>query len=267
MNEITVDVQGLGKAYHDQARGVVTAVHDLSFSCTGGEVFGLLGANGAGKTTTLRMLATLLTPTAGTATVMGHRLGPEAAAVRRAIGFYSSSTALYPRLTARETLEFFARLNGCDRSGLDRRVADAIVRFGIEAYADTRIDALSTGMRQRVSLARTVVHDPPVLIFDEPSLGLDVLSALALQQTVRDLAAEGKTILFSTHIMSEAERVCDRIAILHRARILAVGTLAELRAATGRHYLEDIFLQCIESPLESADERRTGGASPAEEQG
>ncbi|MBC8095189.1 MAG: ABC transporter ATP-binding protein [Akkermansiaceae bacterium] len=246
MNDSPVCVRDLTKVYHEEGRGEIRAVDGISFECRPGEIFGMLGANGAGKTTTLRVLATILKPTSGTATLMGHDSVTQPEAIRRNLGFYSSTTALYPRLTARETLDFFGRINGFPPSRLRERVERLIARFGISDYADARVDRLSQGMKQKVSIARTVVHDPPVLIFDEPTVGLDVLNALEMQKVIAEFRAEGKTILFSTHIMSEAEKLCDRIAIVHRGRIHACDTLANLRTASGKHYLEDIFVHCIE---------------------
>ena len=178
---------------------------------------------------------------------MGHDVAREPDLVRRNLGYFSSSTALYPRLTGRETLEFFARIGGLPRERVRKRVAELVERFGIGAYADTRVEALSQGMKQKVSIARTVVHDPPVLIFDEPTVGLDVLNALDMRKLIAELRSEGKCIVFSTHVMSEAEKLCDRIAIVHRGRIHATGTLAALREATGLHYLEDIFVHHVEA--------------------
>ncbi len=240
-----VEVEGLTKTFYDETRGEVRAVDGVDFACRPGEIFGLLGPNGAGKTTTLRLLATILKPTAGTARVMGHDIVQAPEAVRRSLGFYSSTTALYPRLTGRETLEFFARLNGYPPDRLRTRVDMLVERFGIGDYADVRVDKLSTGMKQKVSIARTVAHDPPVLVFDEPTVGLDVLNALDMQQVIAQFRDEGKAVIFSTHIMSEAERLCDRIAIIHRGRIHACDTLEGLRRATGRRYLEDIFVQVV----------------------
>jgi sodium transport system ATP-binding protein len=242
-----VEVRGLRKVFFDEARGHVRAVDGIDFECQPGEILGLLGANGAGKTTTLRMLATILRPTSGVARVMGHDVLEEPEAVRRSLGFYSASTALYPRLTARETLEFFARVNRYPEDRVQARVDDLVQRFGIVTYQGARVEKLSSGMKQKVSIARTVAHDPPVLIFDEPSIGLDVINALEMQKVVRELKEDGKAILFSTHIMSEAEKLCDRIAIIHRGIILAQGSLAELRASTGKHYLEDIFVHYVQS--------------------
>jgi len=242
MDSTRVRVQALQKSFWDESRGEVRAVDGIDFDCQPGEVFGLLGANGAGKTTTLRMLATILKPTGGSATLNGHDVLTEPEAVRRSLGFYSASTALYPRLTARETLEFFARINRYPGDQVDRRVEELIDRFGITEYAGARVEKLSSGMKQKVSIARTIVHDPPILIFDEPTVGLDVMAALEMQKVIGELRDEGKTIIFSTHIMSEAEKLCDRIGIIHRGRILALGTLEEHRQATGQHYLEDIFV-------------------------
>lgn len=240
-----VVVNQLAKTFYDEARGEIHAVQGINFDCRAGEVFGLLGANGAGKTTTLRMLSTILAPTAGSATIMGHDLAKEGEAVRRNLGFYSASTALYPRLTAKETIEFFARINQYPSEKVAERVDYLITRFGITRYSDARIDKLSSGMKQKVSIARTVAHDPPLLIFDEPTVGLDVLNALEMQDVIREFRSQGKTILFSTHIMSEAEKLCDRIAIIHNGLILACGTLEDLRQTTGAHYLEDIFVHYV----------------------
>jgi sodium transport system ATP-binding protein len=241
----TVVVRNLAKSFYDEGRGEVLAVRGIDFECRAGEIFGLLGANGAGKTTTLRMLSTILKPTAGTATVMGHDVGADPASVRKTIGFYSQSTALYPRLTARETVEFFARINQYPADRVKERVDQLIDRFGIRQYAAARVEKLSTGMKQKVSIARTVAHDPPVLIFDEPTVGLDVLNAIEMQDVIREFREQGKTIIFSTHVMSEAEKLCDRIAVINSGRILAVETLGNLRASTGMHSLEDIFVHFV----------------------
>jgi sodium transport system ATP-binding protein len=241
----SVSVRNLSKAFYDESRGEVRAVDGIDFECRAGEIFGLLGANGAGKTTTLRMLATILKPTSGSATLMGHDVTTDPEAVRRNLGFSSSTTALYARLTARETLEFFARINGWPEAGVRERVNRLIERFGIGDYADARVDKLSQGMKQKVAIARTVVHNPPVLIFDEPTVGLDVLNALEMQKVIGEFRADGKAIIFSTHIMSEAEKLCDRIAIIHQGKIHACDTLANLRTATGLHYLEDIFVRYV----------------------
>jgi sodium transport system ATP-binding protein len=245
-----VVVRNLSKTFYDEGRGEIRAVDSISFECQEGQVFGLLGANGAGKTTTLRMLSTILTPTSGTATLMGHDVVRNPEGVRKNLGFYSATTALYPRLTARETIEFFARINQYPADQVEERVEYLIKRFDLTKYADARVEKLSSGMKQKVSIARTVAHNPSVLIFDEPTVGLDVLNALDVQETISELRADGKTIIFSTHIMSEAERLCDQIAIIHGGHILASDTLAALREATGQHYLEDIFVLYVKAGQE-----------------
>lgn len=239
---LTIEVNSITRLFNERC-----AVDGISFYVEAGEVFGFLGPNGAGKTTTLRMLATVLMPTGGSAQIMGHDVVREPAQARRNLGFYSASTALYPRLTARETIEFFARINQYPPDRVPERVDYLIDRFGIAAYARARVDRLSTGMKQKVSIARTVAHDPPLLIFDEPTVGLDVLNALEMHDVIRELRAQGKTVLFSTHIMSEAEKLCDRIAIIHGGRILACDTLENLRQTTGARYLEDIFVHYARS--------------------
>ena len=243
-----VVVRQLAKTFYDESRGEVHAVQGIDFECHAGEIFGLLGANGAGKTTTLRMLSTILQPSSGSALIFGKDVASEGEAVRKSLGFYSASTALYPRLTAKETIEFFAKINQYPPEKIAERVRFLIERFGIAKYAGARIDKLSSGMKQKVSIARTVAHDPPLLIFDEPTVGLDVLNAIEMQDVIREFRDQGKTILFSTHIMSEAEKLCDRIAIINGGRILACGTLEELRRATGAHYLEDIFIYYVKGP-------------------
>jgi sodium transport system ATP-binding protein len=243
MNGPPVRTEALTKVFYDESRGEVRAVDEVDLTCSAGEILGLLGANGAGKTTTLRMLSTVLRPTDGWAWVMGHEVREAPERVRENVGFHSSTTALYPKITPRETLRFFARMNRYPANRVEERVEALIRRFQLGEYADTRVEKLSSGMKQKVSIARTVVHDPPVLIFDEPTVALDVLNALDLREIIANLRDEGKAILFSTHVMSEAEQLCDRIAIIHHGRILATGTLEELREATGLHYLEEIFVR------------------------
>jgi sodium transport system ATP-binding protein len=201
------------------------------------------------------MLSSIIAPSSGAASVLGHDVVAEPEGVRKNLGFYSASTALYPRLTARETIEFFARINQYPADRVTERVNCLIERFGITKYANSRVDRLSSGMKQKVSIARTVAHDPRIIIFDEPTVGLDVLNALDVQDSIRQLRTEGKTIIFSTHIMSEAEKLCDRIAIIHGGRILACDTLANLRIATGEHYLEDIFVNYVKNPVDSPNQK------------
>jgi sodium transport system ATP-binding protein len=241
-----IEAQQLCKVFRDKKRGVVRAVDGVSFECKPGQIYGLLGANGAGKTTTLRMLATILQPTAGTAKVAGHDVVQEPDQVRAKVGFLSTATALYSRLTAQEMVEYFGRLNGLNNGALRKRVDEIFARFEMTEFRDRRCEKLSTGMKQKVSIARTIVHDPPVMIFDEPTVGLDVMTARTIVQFVRECRDRGKTVIFSTHVMSEAEKLCDLIAIIHNGKLLAEGTLAELRARFGMEDLEDIFVKVVE---------------------
>jgi len=240
-----VEAEGLTKVFEDRKRGKVVAVEDLSFRCMPGEVYGLLGPNGAGKTTTLRMLATILRPTSGSARVAGHDVLREPGEVRRRIGFLSSETGLYPRLTPRETIRYFGRLQKVDPEELAVRVDQLIESLGIGEFADSYNDRLSTGMKQRVSIARAIVHDPPVMIFDEPAKGLDPVAAESVLSFVRKCKAEGKAVIFSTHVMSEAEKLCDRIGILYGGKLLAEGTLDELKTMTSSGSLEEAFLSMV----------------------
>ena len=247
MNEVLIEAQELVKVYPDHRGGEgVRAVDGVSFECRAGEIFGLLGLNGAGKTTTLRMLSTALSPTRGSARVNGYEVASQSREVRRSIGFLSGTTGLYHRLTAQEMITLFGELHGLSGQALASRVDEVLRAFGVDRYADQRCEKLSTGMKQKVNIARTVVHDPPVLILDEPTSGLDVLAASTTLEFVQKARDEGKCVLFSTHIMSEAERLCDRIGILHQGRIRAMGTLEELRRNSGEHYLENIFRQIVQ---------------------
>jgi sodium transport system ATP-binding protein len=241
-----IEAENLSKHFRVPRRGVVRAVDGVTFRCEPGQVYGLLGANGAGKTTTLRILATILEPTTGTARVAGHDIRRDSQRVRSSIGFLSAATALYGRLTAREMTEYFGRLHGLAGPALRRRVDDVFERLEID-FGDRRCEALSTGMKQKVSIARTLVHDPPVMIFDEPTLGLDVMTARAIVAFIRECRAHGKTVLFSTHVMSEAEKLCDTIGIIHQGRLLAEGPLAALRVRYQQRDLEEIFVCAVES--------------------
>ena len=240
-----IETHNLSKTFRDKKRGPVEAVRQLSFRAEPGRVYGLLGANGAGKTTTLRMLATILKPTDGTATVAGHDVFDAPDKVRANIGFLSTATALYDRLSARETVEYFGRLNGLRGAELDRRVDDLLERLGITEYANSRVEKLSTGMKQKVSIARTLIHDPPVMIFDEPTNGLDVMAARTIVGFIRECRDRGKTIVFSTHVMTEAEKLCDTIGIIHDGKLLAEGTLKQLQERSGQTDLEEIFVNMV----------------------
>ncbi len=240
-----IEVQQLCKHFHDKKRGQIRAVDGVSFRCQPGEIYGLLGANGAGKTTTLRMLATILEPTDGTARVAGYDVVTQAEKVRANVGFLSTATALYGRLSAQEMVEYFGRLHGLEEAVLHRRIDEIFERLEMNEFRERRCDKLSTGMKQKVSIARTLVHDPSVMIFDEPTVGLDVMTARTIVAFIRECRQQGKTVLFSTHVMSEAEKLCDRIGIIHRGRILAEGTLAQFRESYGEHDLEEIFVRVV----------------------
>ncbi|MDA2913258.1 ATP-binding cassette domain-containing protein [Acidobacteriia bacterium AH_259_A11_L15] len=242
-----IEAQELTKVFRDRKRGEIRAVDKVSFRCQPGEIYGLLGANGAGKTTTLRMLATILQPTDGTARVAGFDINREPEKVRANVGFLSTATALYGRLTAKETVEYFGRLNGLNGGALKKRIQELFALLEIGEFADRRCDKLSTGMKQKVSIARTLVHDPPVMVFDEPTVGLDVMTARTIVGFIRDCRTRGKTVIFSTHVMSEAEKLCDTIGIIHDGRILTEGALAELRSRHGLQDLEDIFVKTVEA--------------------
>src|SRR5262249_12555214 len=195
-----IHVQNLTKSFRDLRRGLVHAVSGLSFDARAGEVFGLLGPNGAGKTTAMRILCTVLRPTSGTARVAGYDIVTQPAEVRRHIGFMSMNTAIYDRMSAWEMVEYFGRLYGMEGAALQERMEDLFAKLQMNNFRDVLGAKMSTGMRQKVSIARAIVHDPPVLIFDEPTAGLDVLVGRSVMQTIEHLRELGKCILFSTHI-------------------------------------------------------------------
>jgi sodium transport system ATP-binding protein len=247
-----IHVQQLTKSYFDVRRGSFEALRSLSFHAGPGQVYGLLGPNGAGKTTALRILSTVLRPTSGWATVGGFDVSRQPEKVRRRIGFLSANTAVYDRMTGWEMVRYFGRLHGIPEEELSERMERLFERLKMNDTREVLGVKMSTGMKQKVSVARAVVHDPPVLIFDEATLGLDVLVARALLQTVAELRDQGKCIVFSTHIMREAEKLCDRIAIMYRGCILAEGTLAEVRERYREPDLEELFFQLISRHDEAA---------------
>src|SRR4051795_804750 len=202
-----IQVNHLYKSFHDLRRGEVHAVEDVSFEAKPGEVFGLLGPNGAGKTTTLRILCTVLKPTGGSATVAGFDVVRDAGAVRHHIGFLSANTGVYERMTAREMVAYYGRLHGLHGDRLQKRIDELFDRLAMNDFRDVMGGKLSTGMKQKVSIARALVHDPPVLIFDEPTAGLDVLVERAVLRQIAALRDAGKCVLFSTHIMREVEKL------------------------------------------------------------
>jgi sodium transport system ATP-binding protein len=241
-----IETRKLGKRFYDKKRGEIHAVDGVSFRCEPGRIYGLLGANGAGKTTTLRMLATILEPTEGSATVAGFDVATQAEDVRRNVGFLSTATALYGRLTAVEIVRYFGRLHGMDDAAISKRADAIFARLEMNDFRDRRCDKLSTGMKQKVSIARTLIHDPSVMIFDEPTLGLDVMAARTIVGFIRECRDQGKTVVFSTHVMSEVEKLCDTIGIIDKGRLLVEGSLEELRGRYRQTDLEEIFVQVVE---------------------
>lgn len=240
-----IHVRELTKTYTDLRRGQFVAVAGVQFDALPGQIYGLLGPNGAGKTTVLRILSTVLKPTGGSVTVNGFNVVTQPGLVRRQIGFVSTNTAVYDRMTACEMVEYFGRLYGLLEDELKARIEGIFTRLKMQEFRDVLGAKMSTGMRQKVSIARALVHDPPVLVFDEATVGLDVLSGRALLRTIAELRDFGKCIVFSTHIMREAEKLCDRIAIMHRGHILSEGSLAQLRERHGENDLEELFFQLI----------------------
>lgn len=255
-----IHVSELTKFYADLRRGKFVALNGITFDAWEGQIYGLLGPNGAGKTTALRILSTVLRPSGGSAKVNGFDVLTQPAQVRRQIGFVSTNTAIYDRMTAWEMVEYFGRLHGMEPELLRDRMEELFARLQMNEIRDLLGSKMSTGMKQKVSIARAIVHDPPVVIFDEATVGLDVLVARALLKTVAELREHGKCIVFSTHIMREAEKLCDRIAIIHRGSILAEGSLEELHEQHHERDLEELFFKLISQHDEEAGSRQQAAA-------
>lgn len=228
-------------------RGEVRAVDGVAFTARDGEITGLLGPNGAGKTTLLRMLATLMIPDTGSAAIDGHDVVRDRYAVRRRIGVLSDARGLYPRLTARENIRYYGALHGLSAPALDARVDELTHALGISDIADRRAHGFSQGERMKVAIARALVHDPQTILLDEPTNGLDIMSTRALRELLRGLRAQGKCLLFSSHVMQEVSALCHVIVILGHGRVVATGTAAELVAQSGEHTLEDAFVRLLGS--------------------
>ena len=240
-----IAVENLAKAFG--RRGEVCAVDSVSFTAADGEITGLLGPNGAGKTTLLRMLATLMLPDAGSASVEGRDVVRDRYAVRRRIGVLSDARGLYPRLTARENIRYYGALHGLSGAALDARIDELVGTLGIAGIADRRAQGFSQGERMKVAIARALVHDPQTILLDEPTNGLDIMSIRALRDLLRDLRANGKCLLFSSHVMQEVSALCDSIVILGRGRVVATGTAAGLLAQSGAGSLEEAFVRLLGS--------------------
>ncbi len=247
-----VITENLSKTFIDQKKRAVKAVEGVTFTAKPGEIFGLLGVNGAGKTTTLRMLSTVIRPTAGRAEVAGYDVEKDPAMVRASIGFMSNSTALYGRLTSLEVIRYFGGLYGLQGKALEDRVEYVVNKMNLHEFKDRLCDKLSTGQKQRVSIARTILHDPPVLFFDEPTAGLDVVTSQTVMEFIEEARDNGKTIVFSTHIMSEVERLCNHIAIIHSGQLMGAGTVQGLKDQTGEASLEKAFLKLVQFQSEYA---------------
>ncbi len=241
-----ISVSKLTKTFNDLKRGNVPALNAVSFEVRPGEVFGLLGPNGAGKTTCLRILSTVLRSTGGTAIIAGYDVNKNPAQVRSRIGFMSNNTGVYDRMTAWEMVEYFGQLYDLEGEQLRERMHAVFATLQMNDFKDLLCAKMSTGMKQKVSIARTIIHDPPVMIFDEPTSGLDVLVARNVVDAIRKLRDAGKTIIYSTHIMSEVEKLCDRVGIIHKGSILAMGSRTELCDQHNEHDIEELFFKLVD---------------------
>jgi sodium transport system ATP-binding protein len=235
-----------------QQGGEFFAVRDVSFQAHGGSIVGLLGANGAGKTTLLRILSTAIRPSTGTARAGGVDIVAAPLEARKKIGFLSGTTGIYGRLTAREMVAYYGALHGMRPDALAQRMRELFALLDIEPYADRRNDQLSTGMKQKVSIARTLIHDPAIVIFDEPTTGLDVAAAEIVTRIISRCKEQGKTVLFSTHHMHEVDLLCDHVVVLREGGLCFDGTVAAMRERTGQDMLDRAFLALIQPATRNA---------------
>jgi sodium transport system ATP-binding protein len=243
--EPMVRAESLCKEFQTSGGGNVVAVHNASLSIYPGEIFGLLGPNGAGKTTLLRMLATIISPTSGRCTVAGEIAGAAPGEARRKVGFLSGTTRLYGRLSGRELLQYFGRLYGMSDKAIAARTEELVVGFDMAAFINRRCETLSTGQTQKVSIARVLLHDPPILILDEPTLGLDIMTSRTILDFIVAAKYRNHSIIFSTHYMTEAEMLCDRVGLMYAGELMAIGTKQELYDRTGTNNLMDAFLALV----------------------
>jgi sodium transport system ATP-binding protein len=227
----------------EKTLGKNKVLRGISLEANSGEIFGLLGPNGAGKTTTLRIVCTLLSPDAGAVEVLGFDTRTAAEEVRRRVGVVTADIGVYPRLSARENIAYFAELSGVSGGELGRRVDAVIERLDMGSFAQQRAESLSSGQKQKVAIARAIVHDPEILMFDEPTSNLDVLASREIRDFMVEARARGKCVIFSTHVLHDAERLCDRVTILHEGNVVATGPTAEVRGA--HRDLEDAFLELV----------------------
>ena len=241
-----IHVNDLHKSFNTKA-GTVHAVQGVSFEARDGEITGLLGPNGAGKTTTLRMLYTLMTPDAGQVLVDGVDVARDAQAVRRNLGVLPDARGVYKRLSARENIAYFGRLHGMDDALIAERTARLAKALGMEDFLDRQCEGFSQGQRTKTAIARALIHDPKNVILDEPTNGLDVMTTRGLREFLLQLKAEGRCVIFSSHIMQEVAALCDRIVIIANGRVMAAGTPDEIRTQTGEANLEEAFVKVIGS--------------------
>ncbi len=241
-----ISVHKLKKQFVRDGKPLI-AVNQVSFKVASGEVYGLLGPNGAGKSTTMRMILGLLQPDSGFAEVGGFRTSKDPNEVKRRVGFVSASAGIYQWLTGRETLEFFCAVYGFDKKDIVKRIDYVVELLGCGRFIDQRCGVLSTGEKQRVNLARALVHDPPVLLLDEPTLGLDVVASQIVFEYIDAVKKMNKAVILCTHRLEQAENICDRFGLLHEGRMAHEGTLGELQAETGKDHLVEMFLQMIDS--------------------
>ncbi len=240
-----IRVEALTKVFPNPDGTEKTAVDRISFEVRPGEIYGLLGPNGAGKTTTLRMISGLLRPTAGQVWINGTEVTGRPEAVKRHIGYLTANTGLYARLTPLEMLDYFATLYNIPRAPARQRIQELVGWLGMEPYVRLRCGALSTGQKQRVSIARALIADPPILVLDEPTLGLDVLSNRLILEFIQTQADAGKAVLLSTHALDEIDKMCRRMGLIHNGRLIAEGELDDLRRQTGRQRLSEVFLALV----------------------
>lgn len=244
-----ITVTNLVKEFPKKDGTVFRAVDELSFEAKDAEIVCLLGVNGAGKTTTMRILSTVFKPSAGSANIQGWDILNNPEKVRENLGFLSGDTGLYNRLRVHEFIRYFGRLYSLNDAEITQRMDEMAELLDMKSFMDKKIEFLSTGMKQKVSIVRSIIHDPPVMIFDEPTAGLDILTARNIVAFIRSCKARGKCVLFSTHIMREAERLADRIVMIHQGKLLANGSLEELRDATGQSDLDDIFVHFVNETI------------------
>jgi sodium transport system ATP-binding protein len=240
-----IQAEALCKTFYDVKRGEIHAVDHVSFHCKSGQIFGLLGPNGAGKTTILRMLSTVLAPSSGKASILGYDVQQQAQEVRKRIGFLSGNTGIYDRMTPWEMVRYFGRLYGMEKEALNTRMETVFELLKMNDFRDKMNSKLSSGMKQKASIARTIIHDPQVMIFDEPTVALDIMVARTVIDFIEQIRSENRCIIFSTHIMSEAERLCQECCIIDKGKIVAQGSLPHLRTDSGQERLEDIFFHYV----------------------